>query len=284
MHHPDPTGPEHHSGPVARPQRRVAVAAAVLAAALAALWGYEHHAHETAAPAATPTPVQQQQQMGAAGSGEHQPGAMRLADFGSERPSADAKLMANWIVATRDNANHAFILVDKKDAHVYVFHPDGHLASSAPVLLGQAHGDAIVPGTENLPLTKITPDEKITPAGRFVADIGRNADQEDVIWVDYDAGISMHRVRPQVAAERRLERLATPTTDDNRISFGCINLPVTFYEDVAKPSVQKYGAVIYVLPEQKTVQQVFGAYDVTDPAQLAAARERATLAAASGSH
>jgi len=34
-----------------------------------------------------------------------------------------------------------------------------------------------------------------------------------------------------------------------------------------------------VIPEIKTVQQVFGAYDVTDPRQLAAARQP-TLAAA----
>ena len=123
------------------------------------------------------------------------------------------------------------------------------------------------------------PDEKTTPAGRFVADPGVNADHEDVIWVDYDAAISMHRVRPLVASERRLERLASLTTDDNRISFGCINLPVTFYEDVARPTVAKYGAIIYVVPELKTVQQVFGAYDVTDPRQIAAARAP-TLAAA----
>jgi hypothetical protein len=85
-----------------------------------------------------------------------------------------------------------------------------------------------------------------------------------------------------VESEHRLERLASLTTDDNRISFGCINLPVTFYEDVAKPAVTKYGAVIYVLPEVKTVQQVFGAYDVTDPAQVAAARQAGATRPAQG--
>jgi hypothetical protein len=65
------------------------------------------------------------------------------------------------------------------------------------------------------------------------------------------------------------------TTDDNRISFGCINLPVTFYENVLAPTVKQHGAVVYVLPEVKSVQDVFGAYDVTDPVQLAAARYEA---------
>jgi hypothetical protein len=203
--------------------------------------------------------------------------AAHLGDFGGEAAAPDARLLANWVVATDDNQRHAFVLVDKKDARVYVFSPDGHLKDSAPALLGSARGDDILPGTADKPLAQMRPEEKTTPAGRFVAEQGTNADDEDVIWVDYDDAISMHRVRTKVASERRLERLASLTTDDNRISFGCINLPVTFYEDVAKPALTKYGAVVYVLPDVKSVQQVFGAYDVTDPTQVAAARQ-ATLA------
>lgn len=238
--------------------RRGAIAAVVaLAIAVPAAWMVHRHEH-AAAPASAPV--------------AQLPGG-HLADFEGQQPSPDVKLMANWIAATGDNGKHAFVLVDKKSPRVYVFTPDGKLQDSAPALMGAAHGDDLKPGTADLPLAKMTPEDKITPAGRFVAEPGQNADDEDVIWVDYDAAISMHRVRPKVAAERRLERLASLTTDDNRISFGCINLPVAFYEDVAHPTVQKYGAVIYVLPEVKTVQQVFGAYDVTDPAQVAAAQK-----------
>jgi hypothetical protein len=204
---------------------------------------------------------------------------VRLADFLGEPVSADARLVANWVVATSDHQQHAFILVDKKDAHAYVFTPEGRLQDSAPVLLGAAVGDEILPGAGNKPPSRMRPSERTTPAGRFVAEPGTNADDEDVIWVDYDNAISMHRVRPWVAGERRLERLATGSPDDNRVSFGCINLPVSFYEDVAKPAATGDGAIVYVLPEVKTPQQVFGAYDVTDAQQLAAARQR-TLAAA----
>jgi hypothetical protein len=198
---------------------------------------------------------------------------VRLADFKGEDPSPTARLVANWVAATTDNKKHAFVLVDKKDARVYVFLPDGTLKESAPALLGAAHGDDSSPGIGDKPLSAVRPEEKTTPAGRFVAEPGRNFNNEDIVWVDYDAAVSMHRVRPLVARERRLERLATLTTDDNRISFGCINLPVTFYEGVLSPTVQKYGAIVYVLPEVKSPRQVFGAYDVTDPAQLAAAQK-----------
>lgn len=196
---------------------------------------------------------------------------VRLADFKGEQPSPDARLVANWVAHTRDNKNQAFVIVDKKDARVYVFTPDGQLTDSAPALLGSARGDNTFPGVGDKPLNQVRPEEKTTPAGRFVAEPGLNASNEDVVWVDYDAAVSMHRIRPLVAQERRLERLATLTVDDNRISFGCINLPVTFYEEVLTPSVKKHGAIVYVLPEVRTPQEVFGAYDVTDPMQLAAA-------------
>jgi hypothetical protein len=218
-------------------------------------------------------PVQTSPREPARGQGSAAAPQVRLADFRGEEPSPPARLVANWVSATQDNQRHAFVVVDKKDARVYVFNPNGTLRDSAPALLGAAHGDDSAPGIGDKPLSAVRPDEKTTPAGRFLAEPGRNTKNEDIVWVDYDAAVSMHRVRPLVAAERRLERLATLTTDDNRISFGCINLPVTFYENVLSPAVQKYGAVIYVLPEMKSVQQVFGAFDVTDPAQVAAAQK-----------
>jgi hypothetical protein len=201
-----------------------------------------------------------------------------LADFHGEDPTPDARLVANWALTTHNHGQHAFVIVDKKDARVYVFGPDGRLQDSAPALLGSARGDDTFPGVGDKPLAQVRPEEKTTPAGRFVAERGFNSGNEDVVWVDYNAAVSMHRVRPLTASEHRLERLATLTTDDNRISFGCINLPVSFYENVLSPAVKKFGAVIYVLPEVKTAQEVFGAFDVTDPIQLAAATKQAQQA------
>lgn len=193
--------------------------------------------------------------------------AGRLADFGDETPSGDALHVANWAFFTGDNQGKSVVLLDKKAARVYTFEPTGRLVAATPALLGSAIGDDSAPGIGDKPLAQIRPEEKTTHAGRFEAQPGVNTDGEDVIWIDYDAALSMHRVRPTVAAERRLERLATPTEEDNRISFGCVNLPVHFYEQVLSPAVKKDGAVVYVLPETRTPQEVFGSWDVTDPAQ-----------------
>lgn len=203
------------------------------------------------------------------------PPGVRLADFRGEDPSPDARHVADWVVHTRNAKKHAFVIIDKKDARVYVFGPDGKLRDSAPALLGSAKGDDSYPGIGDKPLSAIQPHEKTTPAGRFVAEPGRNTSNEDIVWVDYDAAVSMHRIRPNNIKERRLERLASLTTDDNRISFGCVNLPVTFYENVLSPAVRKHGAIVYVLPEVKTVQQVFGSYDVLAAAQQASTRRPA---------
>ena len=189
-------------------------------------------------------------------------GERPLAQFGSEPASADARRIANWALHSGDHGKRAVVVVDKKQAKVFVFHPNGQLHAAAPALLGSAKGDHTVPGVGSKPLSQVAPEERTTPAGRFIAEGGVNTKGEDVVWVDYDAAVSMHRVRANVKAEWRLQRLASATPADNRISFGCINLPVRFYEDVLSPAVRSTGAVIYVLPETRPAAELFGAYEV----------------------
>lgn len=185
-----------------------------------------------------------------------------LADFGTLSPSVDARRMADWVAHTHDNNDAEFMIVDKRNAQVYVFNAAAKLRAASPVLLGAAKGDDSVPGIGTRPIAEVRPEERTTPAGRFVAELGRNLQGEDIVWVDYDAAVSMHRVRATNPVERRLHRLATTTTADNRISYGCINVPVSFYESHVKPTVAKQRVIIYVLPEVKSMQQVFGSLDV----------------------
>lgn len=180
------------------------------------------------------------------------------AHFGAESASAEARQVALWAFRSGDHGSRAVVVVDKKEAKVYVFGPGGELQGATPALMGSAIGDHTVPGIGDKPIAQVLPSERTTPAGRFVAEPGTNADGEDVVWVDYDAAVSMHRVRPTVKAERRLERLASATPEDNRISYGCINLPVPFYENVLSPLVRRTGAVVYVLPETEPAARRFG--------------------------
>jgi hypothetical protein len=193
--------------------------------------------------------------------------APQLADFGSVRPTADVRLMANWVVASGDHKRMSFVIVDKKDARVYAFDPQGRLKSAAPALLGSAIGDDTAPGVGDKALDDVLPQEKTTAAGRFVAEVGMDTRGEDVVWVDYDGALSMHRV---LQKPERLKALASPTNADNRMSFGCVNLPPAFYEQVLRPAVDRTGAVIYILPETRSLHEQFPSFhDVTAPVDVA---------------
>jgi hypothetical protein len=68
----------------------------------------------------------------------------------------------------------------------------------------------------------------------------------------------MHRLRANDPRERRRERLATPTAADNRISYGCINIPAAFYDAHVKPMfAHARRAIVYVLPESRALHDVF---------------------------
>jgi hypothetical protein len=186
-----------------------------------------------------------------------------LADFALHRASADARFVANWVTDSQDNRHLPFVILDKREAKVFVFDADGRIIDASPVLLGAAAGDDSVIGIGKRPIAQVRPEERTTPAGRFVSEPGKNASGEDVLWVDYDAAVSMHRVRPVDPKERRLERLASPDPSERRISYGCINVPVAFFESVVWPVMGSARGVVYVLPESKDVRQVFaGAYPV----------------------
>lgn len=175
---------------------------------------------------------------------------------GSRVPATPLEQVVQWALAG-DAGGRPFVVVDKPGAQVMAFDARGQLMQSVPALLGSAIGDDTVPGVGDKPLSQILPEERITPAGRFVAQMGENLTGEDVVWIDYDAAVSMHRVRKVKESERRFERLASDSVDDNRISNGCINLPVAFYEQVLRPLVEAGPTVVYVLPEQRSLHEVF---------------------------
>ena len=106
----------------------------------------------------------------------------------------DARHVADWVVDSGDNCSMPFVIVDKVDARVFVFQADGRLTGSAPALLGLAKGDTSVPGIGNRKLSDVLPEERTTPAGRFVASLGHNFKGKDILWVDYDSAVSLHRV------------------------------------------------------------------------------------------
>ena len=200
------------------------------------------------------------------------PGPKR-ANFEQARASPDARHLADWIVDSGDNKRMPFAIVDKVDARVYVFGADGRLRGAAAALLGLARGDDSAPGIGKRALSGIPPGERTTPAGRFVAALDHDEHGKTILWVDYKDGIAMHAVITTNPEERRLQRLATPTPLDNRISWGCINVPAKFFANVVRPDFTGTYGVVYVLPDTKPVSKVFASYDVDEHARLQSASQ-----------
>ena len=171
--------------------------------------------------------------------------------------TADAAELFDGVARSRDNEGLPFMIIDKRQAHLWVFDRSGKLQGNAPVLLGVARGDDTAPGIGDKKLSEIKTEERTTPAGRFIAEVGMNTRGEDVVWVDYDAAVSMHRVLTTNAKEQRARRLQTPTPSDNRVSYGCINVPKAFFENVVSATVKGGNSVVYVLPESRPLRSVF---------------------------
>lgn len=234
-------------------------AAAFLAALVAPVaWGADDEAARPKAKeqpaAATPAPSEA-------------PIAKR-ARFAAEETSREARSIADWVVDSHDHRDRPFIIVDKPHAKVFVFDSAGHLLGAAPALLGLAVGDRMVAVGGERESSELRPQDKITPAGRFWAQLGRSARGEDVLWVDYDTGLSLHRVLTTKPEERRLQRLKTPKTSDNRISAGCINVPKQFYEKVVAPTFGGLVGAVYILPDSGSARDILNAYNVDNPPEL----------------
>ncbi len=178
-------------------------------------------------------------------------------DLALQSASAEVKRVARWVIDSGDNGGLPFLLVDKVNAQVFAFNPAGQLQGTAPALLGMARGDRLLaPNTATM--SQMPPQVRITPAGRFVSTLAIDSHGKELLVLNYAASISLHPVVKGTPAEHRAERLASPTPQDNRISFGCINVPPAFYTTFVHPAFNQTKGVVYVLPETGPANELFG--------------------------
>ena len=172
--------------------------------------------------------------------------------------SAALTRVVDWIAASGDNGSLPYIVIDKNNAAAFLFDAQGKPLAEAPVLIGVAVGDEATPGIGSKKLAEIGPAEKTTPAGRFLARYGLAAGRQKVLWVDYATSVALHPIPTGYnPKERRRQRMLSPTSDDNRITFGCINVPTAFYSKSVQPLFRKKGGYVYILPDTKPLEAVF---------------------------
>lgn len=119
-------------------------------------------------------------------------------------------------------------------------------------------GDANIESVGKKKNSEILLHERVSPAGRFVVDLGYDVNKQDLLWLDYDSGFSMYVVVTGKATERRLQRLLNNESSDRRISYGCINVFREFYYAVIQNTFANTSGIVYVLPEVHSIKNVFG--------------------------
>ena len=147
------------------------------------------------------------------------------------------------IVGQNDNQGKQFIVADKQAGTLTMYTASGQQITSTPALFGKTAGDSV--------------SSKNTPSGRFetkqanvrTEGYGGSAQVLTQNGQNLQLGGSpyaIHRVYTKYASENRQGRLDTPTATDNRISLGCINVPVDFYDTYLNSD---QDTVVYVMPE-----------------------------------
>ena len=169
---------------------------------------------------------------------------------------AQVKEVVNWINGSGDNTRLPFLVIDKPSARVFAFDPSGQYKGDAPVLLGMGTGDVML--APSAAMSQMPPHTRITPAGRFVSKLAIDKKGKELLVLNYKAAFSLHPVVKGQPWEHRAKRLGSETPEDNRISFGCINVPVPFYNDVIHAAFASTHGIVYILPEKSQPSALFG--------------------------
>jgi hypothetical protein len=171
--------------------------------------------------------------------------------------SEAATRVIDWVASSGDNRKLPYVVIDKPAARAFLFDAKGKFLADAPVLIGIMPGDEATPGVGAKSLAEIGPAEKTTPAGRYLAKFGVAAGGTRVLWIDYATSVALHTIPTGNPKEKRRERMLSPEIDDNRITFGCINVPKAFYNGHLRPQFLKKGGYTYILPDTKALEDVF---------------------------
>ena len=179
------------------------------------------------------------------------------------RPSGIAQQLAEWVAATDDNGDLPFIVVDKLGARIFAFDVGGEFLGSAPVLVGLARGDQLSARNwqpQALPDQPGRAHHPGRPVRGWIWQLGRP-------WHD---ALGRPPRRDLVApGDKREPRRASPSAHqvvdpgEHRISYGCINVPKTYYDDVVLTALAGGNALVYILPDTKAIGDIFPAFAAT---------------------
>jgi hypothetical protein len=161
----------------------------------------------------------------------------------------------------RQRGDQKFLMIDKVLGRLIVF-LDGAPAYAGAALTGESTADRFTRYLLSLPDShKWTIPQKITPAGRFTVTRSFDPAYGPIFELNEVHGpdwwIAIHQVWLGNPAEHRMERLLSPTPEDNHITFGCINVSHDTLTFMLR-HLPKTGRIpVYILPMNERLTSVF---------------------------
>lgn len=148
--------------------------------------------------------------------------------------------------------NYTYYIVDKPTATIYAIDKNGKEISSSPVIIGKAGERANTADMSKPKEGEVT----TTPAGRY--DIGHEDINEEDLSLYHGMVLSLYntdalKIHITYPYEyiKRTDALKTKTVADNRISWGCINVPESFWISSVAPYTEN-GSTIFITPDYQT--------------------------------
>lgn len=166
-----------------------------------------------------------------------------------EQLSSNAQLIYLYSVA---NIDSSFVIVDKPRAEMYVINKDKKLIGKFPILLGKTKGEQPNISDTN---TETPGANTTTPAGIYK--IGRDSISTDgiktykgKIFSIYNSNnLAIHITYPP-EKEKRDKALNTLDIEDNRISWGCINIDEENFDKYLKNNISE-NATLFITPDNE---------------------------------
>ncbi|MAQ71721.1 MAG: hypothetical protein CL565_05960 [Alphaproteobacteria bacterium] len=189
----------------------------------------------------------------------------------------------------RNRGYSDFIVVDKNRARIHIF-DEGQEIATAPVLLGKQKGDDL--GSTDEPSW----NRPVTPAGHFSIQLyrdeeayksyGTNTLLHFICNRERTLCTSLHQTWTAVQSENRPQRLLSPTSADNYISNGCVNIDAQTWRTVlnlarenrngGSSNIHMTDVALFILPEDESRTMEYlgfsrsSGYNIENQAQIQA--------------
>lgn len=192
---------------------------------------------------------------------------IHVANFKGAERTVGVERLLSAILDTNANEDMAFVVADKPTATMYVFDKLGNLKGSSPVLLGVTKGDkntlSSLSSRANNPLLRTTPSGIYTTKSIKHEQYKKEYGHEWLVQlVETTAGdnstTAIHGVYVHTPSEQRQARLDSKSIEDNRASWGCLNAPVQFMQDVVQPTFENENGKVFITPEEMGSDPLLG--------------------------